>query len=561
MHFTAQLYLTLFVFCSLTGISQDAFIRGTVIDSQSKEPIPFVNIFLNNSTLGGPSDGAGAFEFLAPMGKHELIASHIAYKVFSSNITVNKDTLSIVIELTLNLNQLDEVTVKSKLDDEWNDQFNRFKREFFGLQNLNSCQILNPWVIEFSKNKDELDASASIPLQIENKSLGYHLTFHLTHFHSKTKDYSIQGITFFEPLIETDPTTKAFEANRAKAYYNSSQSIFKSIINRSSKKEGYELYIDKPGNEKIRERSNIFSNEINKTLVRFSYDGKNAEKSDHGEVTIRLKGRLEVHHILDLASKKVYNDIIYPVSWIESSSGFIKMDSLGNVLNSPDLLVSGYLDQFRVSSLLPVNYRPDQTIQQSTWQNLPIEKFKRLQEKIFLHTNKGYYYPGDIVWFKGYVKYSNSQLQDSLSRVLYVELINHEKVIIAQEQFRIDSGGVQGQMMLNNELIPGKYYIRAYTRWMMNYPGDELFLRPLPILEFNEILHQEPKKVSQVNPDTSDINVQIIPNKENYRTREKIDITVKISDHGLPVASDFSISVIAPNWSIPFLLDQVYTRA
>jgi hypothetical protein len=535
------LYLFLFVFSSLTGFAQDALIQGTVIDSQSKEPIPYANIFLSNSTLGAPSDGAGTFLFLAPIGKYELVASHIAYKVFSTNIVVSQDTLDIVIELMVNQNQLDEITVKSKLDDEWNDQFTRFKKEFFGNQNSNNCQIVNPWVIEFSKNKDELMANASTPLEIENKSLGYHLTFHLTHFHSKTKGYSIQGHSFFEPLIETDVTMKAFEVNRVKAYYNSSQSIFKSILNRSSKKEGYELYIDKPGYEKLRERSNVFSNEINKTLVAFSYDGENTERSDHGGLAIRLKGRLEVHHVLDLASKKVYNDVIYPVSWIESSSGIIKLDSLGNILNPSDLLVSGYLDQFRVASLLPVNYRPDEIIQQSTWQNLPVEKFNRLQEKVFLHTNKGYYYPGDIVWFKGYIKYSNPQLQDSLSRVLYVELINHEKIILAQEQFRIDSGRVQGQMILNDELIPGKYYLRAYTRWMMNYPVDELFIKPLPILEFNEILHLEPKKINRIN---SIINVQIIPNKENHLTREKIDITVKVSENDLPTVSDFSVAII-----------------
>lgn len=540
MHYKNLLYLASFVLYSITGLAQDGLIRGTVIDGQSKEPIPFVNVFLSNSTLGAPSDGAGTFLFPSPRGKYELIASHIAYNVFSTNILVQNDTLNIVIELSLNQNQLDEITVKAKLDNEWNDQLARFRKDFFGNQNSNLCQILNPWVIEFSKDKDELSAHAPIPLEIENKALGYRLLFHLTHFHSKTKGYSIQGHSFFEPLIETDATQKTFEVNRSKAYYNSTQSIFKSILNRSSKKEGYELYTDKPGYEKLRERSNIFSNEVNKTLVKFSYD-ENTERSDHGELAIKLKGRLEVHHVLDLASKKVYKDVIYPVSWIESTSGIIKLDSLGNILNPSDLLVSGHLDQFRVASLLPANYRPDEIIQQSAWRNLPIEKFNRLQEKVFLHTNKGYYYPGDIVWFKGYMKYSNPQLQDSLSRVLYVELINHEKIIVTQEQFRIDSGRIQGQIILNDELLPGKYYMRAYTRWMMNYPSEDLFLRPLPILEFNEILHPKSKETSQVN---SGITVQGIPGKENYAPREKIEITVKVSEHGLPVAADFSVAII-----------------
>jgi len=468
-----------------------------------------------------------------------LIASHVSYEAFSTPITIGRDTIRILIELEPTKSQLNEVVVKSNYDEVWNDQLSRFKNDFLGGQFGHSCQILNPWVIDFSQNRDELVAHASAPLEIMNNALGYHLTFHLIHFQGKTKRYFIQGHTFFEPLEGDQASMKTFEANRAKAYYNSSQAIFQSIVRQTWKKEGYDLYVDKPGYEKTRERSNVFSKELDKTLERFVGRPGQIEKLYRGGWLIKLKGRLEVHHTAELAPKKIYSDVIYPVSWIESSSGIIRLDSLGRVVNPSEVSISGYLDQFRVGGLLPVNYSPSEAVQLSVWATLPSAKFARLQEKVFIHTNKSYYYPGEVVWLKGYIMYAHPQLQDSLSRVLYVELIDPDKDVVVQEQFLIDSGRVQGQLILDEAWAAGKYLLRAYTRWMLNYPAQDIFTKELPILEFNEALRQTSKRANVVNE-----NVAIIPEKQSYRPRERVDVTVKVK---LPAPSNgavLSVSVL-----------------
>ena len=55
-----------------------------------------------------------------------------------------------------------------------------------------------------------------------------------------------------------------------------------------------------------------------------------------------------------------------------------------------------------------------------------IEKYRLQypQEKVHLHLDKPYYAIGDNIWFKAYVVNAEKNELSTLSRILYVELIN-----------------------------------------------------------------------------------------------------------------------------------------
>jgi hypothetical protein len=44
-------------------------------------------------------------------------------------------------------------------------------------------------------------------------------------------------------------------------------------------------------------------------------------------------------------------------------------------------------------------------------------------EKVYLHTDKSYYFTGDTIWIKGYQVNAISHIPEGGSRFLYVELI------------------------------------------------------------------------------------------------------------------------------------------
>ncbi len=117
-------------------------------------------------------------------------------------------------------------------------------------------------------------------------------------------------------------------------------------------------------------------------------------------------------------------------------------------------------------------------------------------EKIFLHPDRPDYMPGDTIWFKAYLWYGYDQLPDTLSGILYVDLINAEDSVILKRKLLIQNGSSFGNFCLDSTLIPGTYRIIAYTRYMFNSNSGEPFYQNIIInperknfhFEFNPVI-------------------------------------------------------------------------
>ncbi len=97
------------------------------------------------------------------------------------------------------------------------------------------------------------------------------------------------------------------------------------------------------------------------------------------------------------------------------------------------------------------------------------------QEKVYLHFDKPYYMAGETMWFKGYLFDGTTHKIDSVSRVLYVDLIDNTKgKIIASRTLKCE-GSTHGDFLLPDSLAEGVYHIRAYTNYMKNFSEDFFF--------------------------------------------------------------------------------------
>ncbi|WP_316769440.1 TonB-dependent receptor plug domain-containing protein [Pedobacter frigiditerrae] len=99
---------------------------------------------------------------------------------------------------------------------------------------------------------------------------------------------------------------------------------------------------------------------------------------------------------------------------------------------------------------------------------------KYAQEKVYLHIDKPYYAIGDNIWFKAYIVNSKTSLPSTLSKILYVELINEKDSVKKQLKLPMESGIAAGDFKLTDSLSEGNYRIRAYTQYMRN-AGTEFF--------------------------------------------------------------------------------------
>ena len=98
------------------------------------------------------------------------------------------------------------------------------------------------------------------------------------------------------------------------------------------------------------------------------------------------------------------------------------------------------------------------------------------QERVVLHIANEHADKDNLVFFKGYLITGVQQNRYSPSNVLNVELLDVTGAVIKRQFHRIADGMVVGNLELPKNTKPGKYYVRAYTRWMQNY-GEDLYAK------------------------------------------------------------------------------------
>lgn len=117
-------------------------------------------------------------------------------------------------------------------------------------------------------------------------------------------------------------------------------------------------------------------------------------------------------------------------------------------------------------------------------QSGPVEALQKFneeypQDKVFFWYNKKAYIAGETIFFKAYV-YTGYQLLD-IPTTLYAELYNSDRKIITTQLLPVYYGSTQGSFELDKSLPEGVYYVRAYTRWMLNFDESFNYVYALPV--------------------------------------------------------------------------------
>lgn len=94
----------------------------------------------------------------------------------------------------------------------------------------------------------------------------------------------------------------------------------------------------------------------------------------------------------------------------------------------------------------------------------------QVQEKVYVHTDNTCYFVGDTLWYKAYVVRADNMQPTDMSRILYVELLSPDGLLVERQQIVVSGKGYTcGQFALKDSLYSGYYELRAYTRWMLNF--------------------------------------------------------------------------------------------
>jgi len=426
------------VFFFVLGLHLSCFsqtITGTVREKGSGLPLPFANVFVNNTTIGSATDAAGRFrisgEFSTDM---ELVASFVGY-----------------------------VT-----------------------------EIENPWVLEFENIKPKrgpnyLQASAGQPLKITNEALGYKIDYYLQDFRLVRNGSMFYGQVFYSPTVSSVPAQlKDWEANREASYQSSLRHFNYSLLINSSDSLHFKVFRTPP--EQLgRVRTNDFNEELEESIYPIALDSIFRKPLGNGNYRVYLQDRLEIHHLDKPWRNDYYTNVYHAISWIQAPDGYYDIDKKGTLINPTQLVLSGYMSRQRMARILPLDFEPNRKFvaEQRTEEVLesPAIRLNRLREKAWLATNKLYFYPGETVWIGGKMLYQDQNVADSLSRVLYVDLINTAAEIVQSATYPIEEGKISGGLELASDFPPGDYVLRAYTHWNQNFGALDQFVSPFLVMK------------------------------------------------------------------------------
>ncbi len=127
-------------------------------------------------------------------------------------------------------------------------------------------------------------------------------------------------------------------------------------------------------------------------------------------------------------------------------------------------------------------------------------------EKVYLHTDRDQYLPGETIWISGYLADGISHAVDSVSGVLYVELIDpmvRRRVLRAQ--LRATGGRAPGQLTLPDSLKAGVYQLRAFTSYMRNFSPAYYFTKTITVLSADAAIRPAPAVATPV------VDLQFMP--------------------------------------------------
>ena len=266
----------------ISGSMQASYkISGMVLNKETNEPIPLVEVFISGSTYGSITNEEGKFELATSYFPCQLIASHVSYAPFNQLVDEESRT-DLTIRLIPYQYEIKEITVESEhrrkknlelfkrgligSDDSMSrrkDNLELFKRGFLGWDDIaRNCTILNDSVLSFTWDSLVFRASAYQPVLIDNPKLGYRIKIILKNFKLIYKPeaykrihrgrkikpdvtdaiYHIACYFHYSPYSpETKKEQEQIEKTRLRVYYGSKMHFLRALYSGQPKIQGYDI--------------------------------------------------------------------------------------------------------------------------------------------------------------------------------------------------------------------------------------------------------------------------------------------------------------------------------
>jgi hypothetical protein len=323
-------FILLVIIINIHLVAYNQVIKGTILDKDTKSAIYSAAVYINGTFAGTLSDQNGNFQLdISKYVSMPVTISAIGY--YSVSLTNFSTTKPLLIYLSPKLFELNEVVVKAKSHaSERRVNLAIFKNEFLGTtSNSMYCKILNEDDIKFiyDFNNDTVKAYALMPILIDNRALGYKITYYLDKFeyYKQSSSFFFKGNIFFkEDSTTKEATRQFFERKRKHAYLGSRMHFFSALWSDDLNSTGFA--IRNSTNETITYNQIVFQKDTHTKYLRYT-----------GNLGISYYTKKPTSFIVFLNKKDVYFD----------ASGYFDPSGIS---------WEGEMARQRIADLLPFEY-------------------------------------------------------------------------------------------------------------------------------------------------------------------------------------------------------------
>ena len=362
--------ICIFSFCF--GQQTTVTLTGKVIDEKTGKPLPFANVFINNTTIGTNADENGNYKLpnLA-IGNLEMGVSFLGYETVKQTLRFEQPGVKTVLFKLREGMELQGVTIRSGKNKKREKNLKIIIRELLGNSRFaKQCKILNTEVLRIYDDDDgHLAAQTTAPLIIENYAMGYRIFQDLDDFDFNLESGKLYygGTTRFELLKAKDNAQKnLWRSNQKESYGGSLKHLLTSMVTDSLHENGFKVYQEIPDSIRIfgsRGANSYGYNPISNHLhIRI--------EQVRGEVLIK-PAELETERVMVSGTplevfytkkrgRSQYTDMPYAYTKITLPQGYIIITPTGWVVMPMGFEVAGDLGNNRFANLLPADWKRDE---------------------------------------------------------------------------------------------------------------------------------------------------------------------------------------------------------
>ena len=112
------------------------------------------------------------------------------------------------------------------------------------------------------------------------------------------------------------------------------------------------------------------------------------------------------------------------------------------------------------------------------------------QEKIYVQFDKPSYVPGETMWFKAYIMAGLDP--SAISKTAYIDIVNSNGRVLKHCIVPVLQSSASSNYDIPLDLKDEYVYVKAYTRWMLNFDSTFLFRKTLHIVQGKAVIKKQP---------------------------------------------------------------------